>query len=200
MMATTTTPVVAVAPKKTAELFSTAVYGGCVARALDALAALDACVRADLLCGPVAPESAPRPIVRSHAGSLYEADTLTWRFYHANAGCVVHAINNEAYGTALARALYANLIFDLEEEEEGNNEEEDAYLILMRAAPPLLDRVRAALLNVRSTLRALSSSSVDTRLRATAPSCAACARRCAATRGARAPWGASWRPSCRHST
>ncbi len=89
-MATTTTPVV-VAPK-TAELFSTAVYGGRVARALDALAALDAYVRADVLRGPVAQESAP--FVRPHAGSLYEADTLTWRFYHANAGCVVHTINN----------------------------------------------------------------------------------------------------------
>ena len=110
MMATTTTtaPVaVVVAPKKV-ELFSAAVYGGREARALDALAALDACVRADVLRGPVAPESAP--FVRQHVGSLYEADTLTWRFYHANAGCVVHAINNEAYGTALARALYANLI------------------------------------------------------------------------------------------
>ncbi len=101
MMATT--PVVVVAPK-TAELFPAAVYGGRVARALDALAALDACVRADLLRGPVAPETAP--FVRPHAGTLYEADTLKWRFYHTNAGCVVHAINNEAYGAALARALY----------------------------------------------------------------------------------------------
>ena len=103
-----------VAPK-TVELFSAAVYGGREARALDALAALDACVRKDVLRGPVAPESAP--FVRPHAGSLYEADTLTWRFYHTNAGSVVHAINNEAYGAALAHALYANLIFDLEEEE-----------------------------------------------------------------------------------
>jgi hypothetical protein len=150
MIATTTTPVV-VAPK--IERFSTAVYGGRVARALDALSALDACVRSDVLRGPVAPESAP--FVRPHAGSLYEADTLTWRFYHTNASCVVHAINNAAYGAALAHALYANLIFDLEEEEN----EEGAYLILMRAAPPSLDRVRAALLRVRRTLRALSSYS-----------------------------------------
>ena len=35
----------------------------------------------------------------------------------------------------------------------------EAYLILTRAAPPSLDRVRAALLSVRHTLRALSSSS-----------------------------------------
>ena len=148
MATTTTTPaaVVVVAP-----LFSAAVYGAREARALDALAALDACVRADVLRGPVAPESAP--FVRPHAGSLYEADTLTWRFYHTNAGSVVHAINNEAYGAALAHALYANLIFDLEENEDG------AYLILMRAAPPSLDRVRAALLRMRGTLRALSSYS-----------------------------------------
>jgi hypothetical protein len=156
MMATTTTaPVAVVVAQQTKEeiarLFPAAVYGGREARALDALAALDACVRADVLRGPVAPESAP--FVRPHAGSLYEADTLTWRFYHTNAGSVVHAINNEAYGAALAHALYANLIFDLQAEEE-----EGAYLILMRAAPPSLERVRAALLRLRGTLRALSSS------------------------------------------
>ena len=154
-MATTTTtaPVAAVV---VAPLFSAAAYGGREARALDALAALDACVRADVLRGPVAPESAP--FVRPHAGSLYEADTLTWRFYHTNAGSVVHAINNEAYGAALAHALYANLIFDLEEEGE---EAAEAYLILMRAAPPSLERVRAALLRMRGTLRALLSPSAE---------------------------------------
>ena len=156
-MATTTAPVAVVVAQQTKEeiarLFRAAVYGGRVARALDALAALDACVRKDVLRGPVAPESAP--FVRPHAGSLYEADTLTWRFYHTNAGSVVHAINNEAYGAALAHALYANLIFDLEENEEAA----EAYLILRRAAPPSLDRVRAALLRMRGTLRALSSYS-----------------------------------------
>ena len=154
MTTTTTAPVAVVAPK-TAGLFSAAVYGAREARALDALAALDACVRADVLRGPVAPESAP--FVHPHAGSMYEADTLTWCFYHANAGYVVHAINNEAYGAALAHALYANLIFDLGE--EGEEEAAEAYLILMRAAPPSLDRVRAALLRLRGTLRALSSYS-----------------------------------------
>ena len=160
-MATTPTAPVAVVvvaqqtkEEEIARLFPAAVYGGRVARALDALAALDACVRKDVLRGPVAPESAQ--FVRPHAGSLYEADTLTWRFYHTNAGSVVHAIHNEAYGAALAHALYANLIFDLEEEGE---EAAEAYLILMRAAPPSLDRVRAALLRMRGTLRALSSYS-----------------------------------------
>ena len=118
MATTPTAPVAVVVAPKTAGLFSAAVYGAREARALDALAALDACVRKDVLRGPVAPESAP--FVRPHAGSLYEADTLTWRFYHTNAGSVVHAINNEAYGAALAHALYANLIFDLEEEGEEN--------------------------------------------------------------------------------
>ena len=152
-MATPPTPTAPAAVVVVAPLFSAAVYGAREARALDALAALDACVRKDVLRGPVAPESAP--FVRPHAGSLYEADTLTWRFYHTNAGSVVHAINNEAYGAALAHALYANLIFDLEENEEAA----EAYLILMRAAPPSLERVRAALLRMRGTLlRALSSS------------------------------------------
>ena len=131
MMATT--PVVVAQTKEIALPFPAEVYGGRVARALDALAALDACVRADLLRGPVAPETAP--FVRPHAGSLYEADTLTWHFYHTYAGCLVDAINNETYGAALARALYANLMFNLEE--EGNDEDAaDAHLILMRAAPP----------------------------------------------------------------
>jgi hypothetical protein len=139
----TTTPVVVVAQKKEmiAPLFPAEVYGGRVARALDALAALDACVSADLLRGPVAPETAP--FVRPHEGTLYGADTLTWRFYHTNAGCVVHAINNQTYGAA----LYAGFLFDLE-----NNGDEDTH-IFMRADLPSLDRVRAALLSVRRTLR-----------------------------------------------
>jgi hypothetical protein len=76
--------------------------GGCTAAA----------AAAPLLRGPVAPETVP--FVRPHEGTTFVADTLTWRFYHTNAGCVVGAINNETYGAALARALYANLVFDLE--------------------------------------------------------------------------------------
>jgi hypothetical protein len=88
-------------------LFSAEVYGARLARALDALAALEACVSADLLRGPEAPETVPfvRPQMEGGTLLLYEADTLTWRFYRTNAGCVVHAINNAAYGDALARAL-----------------------------------------------------------------------------------------------
>jgi hypothetical protein len=67
------TTLVAVAQKKEMiePLFSAEVYGARLARALDALAALEACVRADLLRGPVAPETAP--FVRPHQGSLYLA-------------------------------------------------------------------------------------------------------------------------------
>jgi hypothetical protein len=166
MMATTTTttaPVAVVVAQQTKEeeiarLFPAAVYGGRVARALDALAALDACVRADLVRGPLVPEAAP--FARPHAGSLYEADTLTWRFYHTNAGSVEHAINKAAYGAAIARTLYGNLLFQLEED-EANEEAAEAYLILKRPLRPSLERVRAALLSLRRTLRELSSSSWD---------------------------------------
>jgi hypothetical protein len=50
--------------KEITPLFSAEVYGARVAHALDALAALDACVRANLLCGLVATETVPfaRPI------------------------------------------------------------------------------------------------------------------------------------------
>jgi hypothetical protein len=52
-----------------ARLFPAAVYGGRVARALDALATLEACARADVLRGPLATETAT--LVRPHAGTLY---------------------------------------------------------------------------------------------------------------------------------
>jgi hypothetical protein len=145
MMATT------LAQKEIEPLFSAEVYRA--ARALDALAALDACVRADLLRGPVATETVP--FARPQQSSLYEADTLTWRFYHTNAGCVVHAICNQGYGVALARALYDGLFgFPrrptpfLEEEGVVNDYyDEDAH---MRTDPPSVDHVRAALLSVCS--------------------------------------------------
>ena len=73
---------------------------------------------------------------------------------------MVHAINNEAYGAALAYALYGNLLFQLEED-EANEKAAAAYLVLTRAALPSLERVRAALLSLRRTLRALCSSSGD---------------------------------------
>jgi hypothetical protein len=41
---------------------------------------------------------------------MYEADALTWRFYHYHANSVAHAINNAAYGDAFARAVRAALL------------------------------------------------------------------------------------------
>jgi hypothetical protein len=47
------------------------------------------------------------------------------------------------------------------EEDEANEKAAAAYLVLTRAAPPSLERVRAALLSLRRTLRALCASSGD---------------------------------------
>ena len=63
MMATT------LAQKEIEPLFSAAVYGARVTRAQDALAALEACVRADLLCRLVATETVP--FARPQQGLLY---------------------------------------------------------------------------------------------------------------------------------
>ena len=94
--------------KKTACVFSAEVFGADMARVLNAFAALEVCVSADMLrIGAVAAESVP--FARPSGVSMYEADALTWRLYHTHASCAVNAINNAAYGGALARALYACL-------------------------------------------------------------------------------------------
>jgi hypothetical protein len=88
--------------------FSAEAFGAETARALNALLALEECVSADTLRGgAVATESVP--FARPMGVSMYEADALTWRFYHFHANSVAHAINNTAYGDALARALFARL-------------------------------------------------------------------------------------------
>ena len=48
---------------------------------------------------------------------MYEADALTWRFYHIHASLVAHAINNTAYGDAPGRALCARPFSERPEEE-----------------------------------------------------------------------------------
>jgi hypothetical protein len=57
--------------------------------------------------GAVAAESVPFAL--PSGVSMYEADALTWRFYHLYANNVAHAINNAADGDALARAVRATL-------------------------------------------------------------------------------------------
>jgi hypothetical protein len=99
-------------------------------------------VSADTLRGgAVATES--MPFARPTGVSMYEADALTWRFYHIHASLVAHAINNTAYGDALARALFERLF---------ERPEEEAHL-----RPSSVDEVRAATATLRRALRAILS-------------------------------------------
>jgi hypothetical protein len=88
--------------------FSAEAFGAKTAGALNVLLALEECVSADMLRGgAVATESVQ--FARPTGISMYEADALTWRFYHYHNNSVAHAINNTAYGDALARAVCAAL-------------------------------------------------------------------------------------------
>jgi hypothetical protein len=94
--------------------------------------------------GVVAMESVP--FARPTGVSMYEADALTWRFYHLYANNVAHALNNAAYGEAFARALFARLF-------SSERPEEEALLW-----PSSVDEGRAAIAALRRTLRALCFS------------------------------------------
>ena len=78
---------------------------------------------------------------------MYEADALTWRFYHLYANNVSHALNNAAYGDALTRALFARLF-------SSERPEEEAHPL----RPSSVDEVRAAIATLRRALRALCIS------------------------------------------
>jgi hypothetical protein len=124
--------------------FAAEVFGAKTARALDAL--LEERMSAEMRHGGVvAMESVPfaRPI----GISMYEADALTWRFYHLYANNVAHALNNAAYGDALTRALFARLF-------SSERPEEEAHPL----RPSSVDEVRAAIATLRRTLRALCIS------------------------------------------
>ena len=41
------------------------------------------------------------------SGTLYEADCLSWKYYHFLSSNVAHAINNKAYGPDVAQKLSA---------------------------------------------------------------------------------------------
>ena len=129
-----------------APLFLAAVYGAAPARALDALAALDVCVSADTLrCVPqsmIVPESVP--FARPTGVSMYEADALTWRFYHTHANCLVGALNQTSYGGPLALALYEHLMKQYYEDEALRTRQ-------FHTVP--IDQVRAALTALRRALR-----------------------------------------------
>jgi hypothetical protein len=93
--------------------------------------------------GAVATESVP--FARPTGVSMYEADALTWRFYHIHPNSVAHAINNTAYGDsdALARALFARLF---------ERPEEEAHL-----RPSSVYEVCAAIAGLRRALCAILS-------------------------------------------
>jgi hypothetical protein len=127
-----------------APCFSAEIFGAKTARALDALLALEKCVSADMLHGGVvAAESVP--FARPTGVSMYEADALTWRFYHLYANTVAHVLNNAAYGEAFARALFARLF---------SSEKPEAHPL----RPSSVDEVRAAIATLRRALRALCIS------------------------------------------
>ena len=123
--------------------FSAEVFGADMARALDAFAALEVCISADTLrCGGAAATAAESvPFARPTGVSMYEADALTWRLYHAHASCVVNAINNAAYGDELARALHAHLFASFAEPN-----------VVHPMVAVSVDQVRAALSAVRRAL------------------------------------------------
>jgi hypothetical protein len=88
-----------------APCFAAEVFGAKTARALDALLALEERVSADMLRGgAVAVESVP--FARPTGVSLYEADALTWHFYHLYASNVAHAL---IWRSVCARAIRAAL-------------------------------------------------------------------------------------------
>ena len=122
--------------------FSAEVFGADMARALDAFAALEVCITADTLrCGGAVATAESVPFARPSGVSMYEADALTWRLYHAHASCVVNAINNAAYGDELARALHAHLFASFAEPN-----------VVHPMVAVSVDQVRAALLAVRRVL------------------------------------------------
>ena len=124
--------------------FSAEVFGADKARALDALLGLEECMAAEMRHGGVvAMESVP--FARPTGVSMYEADALTWRFYHLYASNVAHTLNNAAYGEAFSRALFTRLFSERPEEE--------ALLW-----PSSVDEVRAAIAALRRALRALCIS------------------------------------------
>jgi len=131
--------------------FSAEVFGADMARALDAFAALEVCISADTLrCGGAAATAESVPFARPSGVSMYEADALTWRLYHAHASCVVNAINNAAYGDELARALHAHLFASFAEPN-----------VVHPMVAVSVDQVRAALSAVRRALRATTTTTTN---------------------------------------
>lgn len=129
-----------------------------LARALDALHALEVCVSADALrFGTVrAPEDVP--FTRPEGGTLYEADALTLRMCQsANADRIVHwhTIIEHTYGQTLARALYAGLFLRVDPATYNNHM--NAAMHSARGTITV-EHVLETLVVVRHTLRNLAQA------------------------------------------
>jgi hypothetical protein len=102
-------------------------YPPMLARALDALRALEVCVSADAVRDGTVDDV---PFTQPEGSTLREADALTLRMrQRENADRIVHAIVDQTYGPTIARALYASLYRGAETNE---------YNMLMRGEIPFV--------------------------------------------------------------
>ena len=70
--------------------------------ALHALRELECLIIAETAALPVSPDSIP---FATPSGTLYEADCLTWKFFHCHSAAIAYAINMNGYGTDLSDRL-----------------------------------------------------------------------------------------------
>lgn len=120
-----------------------ALYPPMLARALDALRALEMCVSADAVRDGTVDDV---PFTQPEGSTLREADALTLRMrQRENADRIVHAIVHKTYGSLLARALYASLY---------RGAETDEYKMIMSGAIPFAPYR----INVEHVLYRLSSA------------------------------------------
>ena len=83
-----------------------------ISEPLNVLYALERFVAKDAKAVAAVPVASVPFAKPSDAGTLYEADALTWRVYHAYPEAISHAINNQAYGADFAARLRCVLATD----------------------------------------------------------------------------------------
>ena len=64
---------------------------------LCALRELECLIIAETAAFPVSPDSIP---FVTPSGTLYEADCLTWKFFHCHSAALAYAVNMNGYGVA----------------------------------------------------------------------------------------------------
>ena len=105
------------------------------AKLLNALHKLDLYVR--LEAGQTA--TLPESICFAHpTGTMYEADMLTWQYLSISGSCIVHAINNKAYGSELGEELHST-IFGAESQATELVSEQDVFGGLVEARRDLFE-------------------------------------------------------------